>query len=72
MKKLSFNPRELRPVRDLCADGTLPLHTKSAERLCRIGVIPAIKVGNLWFTTPSGIRGFYWGKANKAFRETHS
>ena len=46
MKKPLFDPKDLLPVRELCRDGTIPFHVKSAERLCRIGAIPAIKVGN--------------------------
>ena len=31
-KPLIFDPKELRPVREFIADGTLPLHFKTVER----------------------------------------
>jgi hypothetical protein len=71
MKQSAFNPKDLRPVKDLCHDGTIPFHSKSAERLCRTGAIPAIKVGNRWCTTKDAARGYFWRRANKAFRESH-
>lgn len=71
MKKPLFDPKDLLPVRELCRDGTIPFHVKSAERLCRIGAIPAIKVGNRWCTTKDAARGYFWRRANKAFRESH-
>ena len=66
-----FDPKQLRPVRDYCADGSLPFHLKTAERLCREGTIAAIKVGNTWCTTPEGVRGYFWNHANTAFRKVH-
>jgi hypothetical protein len=71
MKKLLFDPKDLIPCRDLCRDGTLPFHPKSAERLCRDGAIPAVKVGNNWCTTREAARAYHWKHANKAFKETH-
>jgi hypothetical protein len=71
MKKSVFDPKDLRPVRDFCRDGTIPFHFKSAERLCRTGTIPAIKVGNYWCTTREAVRSYHWKHANKAFRESH-
>ena len=66
MQKLPvFNPRELRPVREFCADGSLPVHWKTAERFCRDGIIAAVKVGNTWHTTPEGVRGYFWLRANR-------
>ena len=40
-----FDPRDLRDVRSLCAEGLIPYHYKTAERFCRDGEMPAIKVG---------------------------
>jgi hypothetical protein len=64
-----FDPRELRPVREFCLDGTLALHPKSAERLCREGILPAVKVGVAWRTTPAALRSYLWQHSNKKFRE---
>ena len=71
MKQPAFNPQDLRPVKELCADGTIPFHRKSVERLCRIGVMPAVKVGNNWSTTIVAARSYFWSRANTAFKETH-
>jgi hypothetical protein len=73
MSKLPvFNPSDLKPVREFCADGTLPFHWKTAERFCRTGIIPAVKVGNEWRTNLAGVRHYFWSRANKAFQKIHS
>ena len=70
MSKLPiFDPKDLRPVRELIAAGILPYHPKTAERFCREGVLPAMKIGNSWCTTPAAIRQFFWNKGNKSFRK---
>jgi hypothetical protein len=69
MSKSVFDPKELRPVRDFCADGTLALHPKSAERLCREGSLPAVKVGVAWRTTDAAIRAYIWKRSNAMFRK---
>ena len=56
-------------MRKLCADGTIPFHSKTAERLCRAGNLPAVKVGNSWCTTPAAVRSFFWKKGNKTFQK---
>jgi hypothetical protein len=71
MKKPLFEPKDLRPVREFVEDGTFPFHVKSAERLCRIGTIPAVKVGNNWCTTREAARAYHWKHANKAFKESY-
>ena len=71
MKKTAFDPKFLRPVKELCEERTIPLHSKSAERLCRDGAIPAVKVGNNWCTTVDAARAYFWQHANKAFKEAH-
>jgi hypothetical protein len=70
-KNSVFDPRELRPVRELIADGSLPFHIKTVQKFCRDGVIAASKIGNDWRVSPAAIRNFYWQHGNKAFRETH-
>lgn len=72
MKQAAFNPQELRTLKELCADGTLRFHPKTAERLCRAGVIPALKYGNDWMTTPAAVRAFLWKRSNDAFRKLAS
>ena len=64
-----FDPKQLRPLRGFCADGTLPFNPKTCERLCREGVLPAIKIGNSWRTTPDAIRAFLWKRGNKTFQK---
>ena len=69
MKQALFNPQELRTIKELCADGTIRFHPKTAERLCRKGVIPAMKYGTAWHTTPAAVRAFLWKRGNEAFRK---
>jgi hypothetical protein len=73
MKKQStlFDVKDLIPIQDLCADGTIPFHHKSAERLCRVGALPAVKVGIRWCTTKNAAREYFWKHANMAFKKTH-
>ena len=66
-----FDPRDLRTVRSLCADRTIPYHWKTAERFCREGKIPAVKIGLFWQTTEVAARTFLWKRANPAFRKVH-
>jgi excisionase family DNA binding protein len=68
-KKSVFDPKDLVPIRDLCADGTLRLHWRTCERLCHSGKLPAIKVGNSWHTTRDAVRAFFWKRGNAAFKE---
>lgn len=68
-KPLIFDPKELRPVREFIADGTLPLHFKTVERFSRDGLLPAIKVGNSWHSTPAAVRTYLWKSGNAAFRK---
>jgi hypothetical protein len=71
MKQPTFNPQNLRPVKELCEDRTIPFHPLTAARLCRMGVLPAVKVGNDWCTTVEAARSYFWKHANKAFKENH-
>jgi hypothetical protein len=66
-----FDPHDLRTVRSLCANGTIPYGHKSAERFCRKGDLPAIKIGTYWQTTETAVRAFLWKRANPAFRKVH-
>jgi hypothetical protein len=69
MSKLTvFDPRELRPLRDFCADGSLPFHPKTAERLARDGDLPAVKIDG-WRTTPAAVRAYMWQRGNATFRK---
>jgi hypothetical protein len=70
-KSPAFDPRDLRTVRSLCAEGLIPYHFKTAERFCRDGELPAIKVGTFWQTTEVAARTFLWKRANPAFRKVH-
>jgi len=64
-----FDPKQLRPVREFCADGTLPFHWKTCERLCREGELPTIKLGGCWRSTPDAIRAYLWKRGNATFRK---
>ena len=68
---LVFDPKQLRPVREFVADGSLPFHVKTAERFCREEIIAAVKVGNTWCTTPEAVRGYFWSHANRAFKKAN-
>jgi hypothetical protein len=70
MQKNLFKPEDLRPIHKLCADGVLQLHPKTAERLARTGVLPAIKIGGVWRSTPDAIRSHYWRHGNAEFRKS--
>jgi hypothetical protein len=67
-----FDPQQLRSVRDLQADGTIPYHWKTVERMCREGDLPAIKVGNRWCSTKDAVRNHLWKSANAAFKRAHA
>jgi len=67
----AFDPRELRTVRSLCANGLIPYHYKSAERFCREGELAAIKIGTYWKTTEVAARHFLWKRSNAEFKKVH-
>ena len=66
-----FDPRDLRDVRSFCHEGLIPYHWKTAERFCREGKMPAIKVGIRWKTTESAARAFLWKLSNPPFKKVH-
>ena len=67
----AFDPKQLRPMREFCADGSLPFHWKTGERFCRTGVIAAVKIGISWYTTPEAVRRYFWDHANETFKKNH-
>jgi hypothetical protein len=72
MSKSKLNPKDLRRVREMCADGSIPFHWKTAERLSRGGVLPAVKVGNFWCTMDAAVRAFLWQSGNEMLRRLTS
>jgi hypothetical protein len=66
MKEL--NIKNLRPLRDLCADGSCPLAYKTASIHAGKGDLPAVKIRNLWHSSEDLLRTYFYKGANKAAR----
>jgi hypothetical protein len=65
-----FDPGELRPIRDWIKEGKIPMTLNQTRREAARGKFPAVKNGRDWCTTEAQIRGYFWRKANKAFKAT--
>ena len=70
-KEALLNPKELRLLHELHAEGLIPFHRKVCERKCKSGEIPGVKLGNAWYTTEAAIRSWIWKRSNKAFQQNH-
>lgn len=63
-----FNPRDLRPISELCAEGIIPQAWRTIRDLARRKKFPAVKVGGEWRTTEELARAYYYKGANSAAR----
>jgi hypothetical protein len=63
-----LDARELRPLRDLCKEGMIPLCEKQARILAGRGELPAAFVGGKWQSTPDLVNSWIYKKLNKAAR----
>jgi hypothetical protein len=63
-----LDARELRPLKELCAAGIVPLCEKQARILAGRGELPAAFVAGKWQTTPELVNVWLYKKLNKAAR----
>ena len=68
-----FDPADLKPIRDLHAQGKLsPLRLRYVLELCRLRRFPCVKIGNAWHTTEPAVRHYLWTHASRAFKKITS
>jgi hypothetical protein len=65
---MNFDPKQLSPIRTLCAEGVVKQSWRTVRELCRKGKFPAVKVGCEWMSTEALARSYYYKGANSAAR----
>jgi hypothetical protein len=63
-----LDARELRPLKELCKEGMIPLCEKQARILAGRGDVPAAFVGGRWLSTPELVQTWLYKSLNKAAR----
>lgn len=64
-----FDPKDLKPISVLHAEGQIPMAYRTLVVLCRKGKFPATKCGNQWMTTETHIKSWLWKRSNDAFKK---
>jgi hypothetical protein len=69
-----FEPAELKPIRQLFAEGKFGPKTKLRTILkrCYARKFPCVRIGNEWHSTDAAVRAWAWDHATPAFREITS
>lgn len=65
---MTFDQKQLRPIRILCAEGVVIQSWRTVRELCRKGKFPAVKVGCEWMSTEALARSYHYKGANQAAR----
>jgi hypothetical protein len=67
-QRMTFDQKQLRPIRQLVAEGVVIHSWRTVRDLCRQKKFPAVKVGREWMSTENLCRSFYYKGANPAAR----
>jgi hypothetical protein len=66
---IQFNPVNLRPVRQLHAEGKIPYKLRYVLKKIYNREFPAVKVGKEWMTTETAVKAHFWTQANEEFKK---
>jgi len=56
-----FNPKDLKPIRELHKKGRIPhFRLRTVLQLCTERKFPCVKIGNTWHSTEAAVQQFFY------------